>query len=273
MILIHNNIIFAIEISMTIKFIQVFFIALVLLPNTSYGQNKLEKPIQIQLNFSGAFLSVAANGIADPSVEDIKVNSWKPGVSFGYHLKPYLYVGYALSPSLDLTLREEWGFTDFAKDGNIILDHKTGKIQNFEARYTPFKIGLYISAAWILIDKTSYNMQFRRKSDMMYIGINQYAVDLDVRWNSKSTNQLGIGFGYNWVLNSGISFNFGVSVPTKFPDNESVFFDNVNFSGFKPLQSDLELAEAFLNEETFYGPILLFFNVGYNLKINKLNII
>jgi len=266
MILTHYNIILASEISMIIKFVQIFLIAIVLPPNSSNGQSRLDRPIQIQFNFAGAFLSVAANSIADPSVDDIKVNSWKPGISFGYHLKPYLYVGYALYPSLDLTLKEEWGFTGFARDGNIILDHKTGKIQNFELRYSPFKFGLYLSAAWIFIDKTVYSMQFRRKFETMYIGVNQYAVDLDVKWNSKSANQLGLGLGYNLVLNSGISFNLGVSVPTKFPDNELVVFTPINQTDAKLRSSDIDLAEAFLNEETFYGPILLFFNIGYNLK-------
>ena len=266
MILTHNNIIFANEISMTIKLIHIFLVIFILFPNSSNGQNRLDKPVQIQMNFSGAFLSVAANGIADPTVDDIKVNSWKPGISFGYHLKSYLFVGYSLSPSLDMTLREEWGFTDFAQDGDIILDHITGKIQNFEIRYSPLKIGFYLSAAWNIIDKTDYSMRFRRKSDTMFIGKNEYAVDLDVKWNSKSSNQFGLGLGYNWVMNSGISFNFGVSVPTKFPDNELEVFKLVNFSENKVLQSDIDIAEDFLNEETFYGPILLFFNIGYNLK-------
>lgn len=241
-------------------------VTILLLPDSSNGQNRMERPIQIQLNLSGAFLSVAANEISDPSVDDIKVNSWKPGILVGYHIKPYLYIGYALSQSLDLTLREEWGFTGLAQDGNIILDHITGRIQNIEMRYSPFKNGFYISAAWILIDKTEYSMQFRRKSDTMLIGENEYATDLDVKWNSKSSSQLGIGLGYNWVKNSGLSFNFGISVPSTFPDNELVVFTPVNSSDIKFQSNDFDLAEAFLNEETFYGPILLFFNIGYNLK-------
>lgn len=251
---------------MIIRFIKIAIIAIVLLPESAIGQNRLERPIQIQLNLSGAFISVAGNIIADATVDDIKVNSWKPGLLFGYHLKPYLYVGYALSPSLDMTLREEWGFTNFAQDGNIVLDHKTGKIQNIEARYSPFTHGLYFSLAWILIDNTEYSMQFRRKSDTMLIGENEYALDLDVKWKSTSTSQFGIGLGYNWVMNSGISFNFGVSVPAIFPENEPAIFIPVNQLNAKVQPFDLVLAEDFLNEETFYGPILLFFNIGYNLK-------
>lgn len=266
MILTHNNIIFEYENSMIIRFIKITIIAIVLLPSSLKAQFRMERPIQIQLNLSGAFISVAGNFIADATVDDIKVNSWKPGLLFGYHLKPYLYVGYALYPSLDMTLIEEWGFTNFAQDGNIALDHKTGKIQNLELRYSPFTHGFYFSAAWIFIDETDYSMQFRRKSETMFIGENEYAVDLDVKWNSKSSNQIGIGLGYNLVMNSGISLNFGVSVPKNFPDNESEFFKPVNFLENKVIQSDIDLAEAFLSEETFYGPILLFFNIGYNIK-------
>lgn len=251
---------------MVTKFIKFSITVLILLPNILIGQNRYEKPIQLQINFSGAFLSVAANGIADPTVDDIKVNSWKPGISFGYHIRPYIYVGYAFYPSLDLTLKEEWGFTPFAQDGNIVLDHKTGKIQNIEFRYSPFTNGFYISAAWILIDKTDYSMQFRRKADSMFIGDNEYQVDLDVKWNSKSSSQFGTGLGYIWIMRSGLSFNFGISVPVVFPDNELVVFSRVNPPDAKVLSSDIDLAEVFLNEETFYGPVLLFFNIGYNFK-------
>ena len=268
MILIYYNIIFMAEVFMTSKFIKIFIVPITLVPISLYAQNRIDKPIQVQLNLSGAFISVAGNFIADPTVDDLKVNSWKPGISFGYHLKPNIYVGYALSPSLDLTLKEEWGFSNLSNDGNIILDHKTGKIQNFELRYSPFTNGLYISGAWLFIDKTEYSMQFRRKpgEQFMLIGENEFETDMDVVWNSKSSNQIGFGLGYNWVMISGISLNFGVSVPIKFPENELVVFTPINFSGAKLFSADFDLAEAILNDETFYGPILLLFNVGYNLK-------
>ena len=38
-------------------------------------QNSVVQPIQLQANFSGAFIKLAANGIADPSVDEVKVNS------------------------------------------------------------------------------------------------------------------------------------------------------------------------------------------------------
>ena len=251
---------------MIIRFLQILIITIMLLPISSKGQNRVDRPTQFQINLSGAFISVLGNSIADASVDDLKVNSWKLGWIFGYHLKPSLYLGYALYPSLDLTLREEWGFTSIAKDGNIVLDHKTGKIQSFELRYSPFEHGFYVSTAWMLIGRTEYSMKFKRKSDTMFIGQNEYAMDLDVRWNSKSSSNIGIGLGYNWIMNSGISFNFGVSVPPKFPDNDVVEFTPLNQGNAKITENDLALAEEFLNEETFYGPILLFVNIGYNLK-------
>ncbi len=251
---------------MIIRFLQILLITIILSPISSKGQNRVDRPTQFQINLSGAFISVAGNSIADASVEDLKVNSWKPGWIFGYHIKPSIYLGYALYPSLDLTLREEWGFTGIAKDGNIVLDHKTGKIQSFELRYSPFEHGFYLSTAWMLIGRTEYSMKFIRKADTMFIGENEYALDLDARWNSKSSSNIGIGLGYNWIMNSGISFNFGFSVPLKFPENDIVLFTQITESSAKITDSDLVLAEEFLNEETFYGPILLFVNIGFNLK-------
>ncbi len=57
--------------------------------NTIHAQNRLNRPIQLQTNFSGAFISVAANSIADPTVDDIKVNKWSPGISIGYHINRF----------------------------------------------------------------------------------------------------------------------------------------------------------------------------------------
>lgn len=251
---------------MIIRFLQILLITIILSPSSSNGQNRVDRPTQFQINLSGAFISIAGSNIANASLDDLKVNSWKPGWIFGYHLKPSLYLGYAQYSSLDLTLSKEWGFTSKAKDGNIVLDHKTGKIQSFELRYSPFEHGFYVSTAWMLIGRTEYSMKFRRKADTMFIGENEYALDLDARWNSKSSSNIGIGLGYNWIMNSGISFNFGFSVPPKFPENDVVEFTQITQSSAKISENDLALAEEFLNEETFYVPVLLFVNIGYNLK-------
>jgi len=230
------------------------------------AQNSVDHPIQLQVNFSGAFIKVAVNGIADPSVDDVKVNSWKPGVSIGYHINRYLFFGFSITPSLDLTLKEKWGFTDLGQDGDIVLDHQTGTIYNLETRITPFKFGLYVSAAYANLGKTKYSMEFRRLFDTMKIGNNSYATDLDVVWKSESLNQIGLGIGYNHVFKSGLSFNPGISIPLKFPDNESVNFMAVNNTGGSILTSDLQHAEEFLGEEMFYGPVILYVNIGYNIK-------
>ncbi len=237
-----------------------------LLVSNLFAQSRVDRPIQLQVNFSGAFIKFAANGLADPSVDDVKVNSWKQGISIGYHLNRYLYLGYSITPSLDLTLKEKWGFTGLGQDGNIVLDHQTGTIYNLETRITPFKIGLYASAAYANLGKTNYSMKFRRLFETMNIGDDSYATDLDVDWKSESLNQFGLGLGYNHVFKSGLSFNPGISVPLKFPDNESVDFMAVNNTGGNILTSDLQHAEEFLNEEMFYGPIVLYLNIGYNLK-------
>jgi len=52
--------------------------------SNAFAQNSVDHPIQLQVNFSGAFIKVAVNGIADPSVDDVKVNSWKPGISISH---------------------------------------------------------------------------------------------------------------------------------------------------------------------------------------------
>ena len=77
-----------------------FFIVFVSI-NTINSQNRLERPIQLQANFSGALLSVTVNSLADETVDDVKVNKWRPGIDIGYHVNRFVYLGYSLSSSLD----------------------------------------------------------------------------------------------------------------------------------------------------------------------------
>ena len=139
-------------------------------------------------------------------------------------------------------------------------------MHSIETRISPFKFGLYVSLAYINIGKVDYAMEFRRKSDMMLIGDNSYETDLDVTWNSKRINRAGLGLGYNQVFKFGLSLNFGLIVPLGFPDDENIEFVPVNNSGLGIQSGDLFKAEAYLQDETFYGPIMLLVNIGYNFS-------
>ena len=240
------------------------FLFSIVASNATHAQDRVDRPIQLQANFFGAFLSVAGNTLADSTVDELEVNKWRPGFTIGYHLNRYVYLGYSLYPSLSLTLKEEWGFAD-VRDGNIVLDHETGAIHSVESRISPFKFGLYLSLAYMHARKTEYFMEFRRQSEAMLIGDNSYKTDLDVKWNSEVVNHAGLGLGYNLVLKSGVSFNLGLSVPLRFPDYEAVQMNPVN--GTSEIRaSDLEKAESRLNDEVFYAPFVLYFSVGYNFR-------
>jgi len=163
---------------LNLYFILVCMLLFISLPG--YSQNRVERPVQLQANFAGGFLSIAGNALADETVDDFKVDHWVPGISVGYHLNGYLYFGYSLYPSMELTLKEDWGLSPAALDGRIVLDHKTGYDHNLEARISPFNFGLYLSLAVIRINNIKYKMKFRRKSETMLIGDNAYATDMDV---------------------------------------------------------------------------------------------
>ncbi len=233
--------------------------------NLAIGQSRISRPIQIQANFAGALLSVAGNAIADETVDDLAVNKWLPGLSVCYHLNNRLYLGYSLYPSLDMTLKEDWGFHAYG-DGTISLDHKTGIMHSLAARYSPFNLGLYFSVALTDIGAVDYSMKFRRKSDTMRIGLNDYATDVDVTWNSEHVQTLGFGLGYNKIFNSGLSLNIGLNFPKKFPDNENIEITTINSLGLAISDNDKRMAETRIQDETFYGPILMFMNIGYNLS-------
>jgi hypothetical protein len=231
-----------------------------------YAQNRVEKPLQLHANFSGLFLDIAGNGIADETVDELNVNSWVPGFSLGYHFNRYIYVGYSFYSPLDMTLKESWGLTFNALDANIVLEHQTGAVHSLETRISPFKFGLYASLGFANIGKVDYQMQFEQKDDGVLIGNNSYATDLDINWNSKNINTATLGLGYTYVSKSGFSFNLGISVPMSFPDAENIIINPTDPSA-NILPSDITLAQQHIQNETFYGPVVMYLNVGYNLNL------
>ena len=241
---------------------KITLLSFLLVVNFLSAQRRVDRPVQIQVNMSGLFVDVMANTLADNTVDDLEVNSWLPGVSVGYHVNRYLYFGYSIYSPLDLTLKESWGLNPTVQDANIILDHQTGIVQNLEARISPFRFGFYASVGIANVPHIKYQMDFNRKESEVLIGSSAYQTDLDITWNSKRTSSLTLGLGYTHVATNGLSFTVGLNVPVNFPDDENILFSSDEVIS----SSDLNFARNQIQEETFYGPAILYLNIGYNLK-------
>ena len=233
------------------------------------AQNRVERPVQVQINFSGTFLKLFGNALADSEVESLEISNWAvPGISAGYHYKKLLYFGYAYTPSRGMILKERWGFGS-ELDGRITVDHATGHLHNLELRVSPFEMGFYGQVFFNYIPKVDYSMDFQRSSETVEIGENEYPTDLWVNWNFKRVNSVGLGFGFNWVNSHGVSFNLGLA----FPIITSPYYENIEItpkdSSVEISESDKQLARKSLENETFYYPIQINLNVGYNFKIKK----
>lgn len=227
------------------------------------AQQRTERPLQVQVNFSGLFIKLAGNALADPTVDDLSVNAWKPGFSVGYHFNRYIYVGYSLYAPLDMTLKESWGLTGTVLDANIILAHQTGAIHNLEARISPFKFGLFASVGYSNLRETKYQMQMTRINETLLIGNNSYPTDLEIHWNAEKSQSASLGLGYTHVTKSGFSFTLAINAPLRFPKDENIVITPTNTS-VNILSSDLTLAKQMIEEETFYGPVMFLLNLGYN---------
>jgi hypothetical protein len=219
-------------------------LVLLLVASQATASDPTDRPVQVQLGLAGWVLDHTINSLADETVDDVAVNSWKPGIGVGYHYNRYLYFGYSLFPSLDLTLRERWGFTNAGSDGSIVLDHETGTIHSLEARLTPVRHGPYVSLAFVHARPTRYDMEFRRLGETMLIGANSYATDLNVKWKSEALTRLGLGLGYNLALENGVSVNIGLVVPLDFPDDDNIEFTQVNDDGTPIDPDDLRRARC-----------------------------
>lgn len=232
-----------------------------------YGQHRVDKPFQIQLNGSGIFLKAFGNSLADSEIDELSINKWTvPGISIGYHLNKRLYLGYSFQPNRNLILKEPWTFGDGENDGMINLNHNTGAFHSIESRYFPFKFDLYSSFFLTHISKADYNMTFTRTSEEMTIGTNSYQTDINADWNFKSLNTIGIGLGYNYVHSSGISFDFGIGLPltTNNPLYQNIEINPVGGESIE--QTDIESGKNKIENELFFFPVQLHLNFGYNFK-------
>lgn len=234
-----------------------------------FAQRRVARPIQVQLNFSGVLVKSFGNTFSSSEVDHLKVTEWGlPGVSAGYHFKKLLYVGYSFTPARGFELSKEWGFNN-EKNGLINVDFTTGNLHNLELRISPFEIGFYGQLFFNYIPKVDYTMDFQRKSDVVTIGENEYETDILANWNFKSVKSLGIGFGYLWVHESGISASIGIALPII----KTPYYRNIDImpkdQNVEILSSDLELARLTIENESFYFPIQFNLNVGYNFTKNK----
>lgn len=245
---------------------KILLLGLIIIAVESQGQNRVERQMQFQLNFTGTFLKAFGQSLSNAEVEDFDVNQWAiPGLSIGYHINRFLYLGYAYQPSRGQILKEPWGLSANARDANIVVDYQSGHTHNLDFRFTPFKPGIYLGLSLIHIPAASYDMSMQRISTELLVGQGSYDTDLNANWKFKSVTTLGFGLGYNHVTKSGFSFNVGLLVPAigspLFEDINLEFTNpNANLSG-----TDVDFAEAKLADETFYYPVQFNFSIGYNL--------
>ena len=231
------------------------------------GQNRVEKPLQVQFDLSGVFLKTLGNTLADSEVDELKVTRWgMPGISVGYHLNRTFFVSYTILPCRNLELAEKWGFTNQGTDGNIVLDHSTGVNHSIAVRMSPFKFGLYGGLFYNQIAPQDYTMNFTRIGETIRLGDNEYTTDLIADWQFKRVNTLGFELGYNWVTQSGLSFNIGLGLPLM----QEPLYQNINIKSVNEITiapADLEASRKQLEKELFYYPVQFQLRMGYNISL------
>ena len=233
---------------------------------SAFAQNRVEKPIQIQTNWSGVFLKAFGNALADPEIQSLEIENWGiPGVSIGYHLNKRFYVGYSFQPNRSLTLVEEWTFSDKEiNDAMITVEHKTGTFHDLNFRYTPFKFGAYLSGNIFHTTKGDYDMEALPLENSVQFGRASNFSQVDADWNFRSFSAIGLGLGYNYVHNSGVSFDLGIGLPIPFLLTP---YENINYDWAEDIwvpEDDVNFATEKLENELFFFPVRINLNVGYN---------
>jgi len=229
------------------------------------AQTRVDRPFQVQLNFSGVFIKTFGQAISDPEVERFDARKWAwPGIDIGYHLNRTFFIGYSFQPSRNHILEETWSLSYGPKDANIRVDYQSGNYHNLNLRISPFNNGFYASASLVLIDRADYQMQAERLADELRIGEGAYPTDMNVAWQFKNALTFGVGLGYQHIFNNGIAVGFGLLVPLiSSPYYEDISFFPTNEGVSLNLQ-DKARAEEKVRQETFFYPIQFNLKVGFN---------
>ena len=232
----------------------------------AFSQNRVQKQLQIQTNWSGVFLKTFGNALADSEIQSLEIENWIiPGISASYHLNKRFYVGYSFQPNRCLTLVEEWTLSDLqTNDALITVEHETGTFHDLNFRYTPFKFGAYLSGNLFHTTKGDYNLQALPLENSVQFGKASNLSQVIADWNFKSFTAIGLGLGYNYVHKSGVSFDIGLGLPIPFFDTP---YENINYNWLENIwvpEEDVNFATEKLENELFFFPVRLNLNVGYN---------
>lgn len=231
----------------------------------SSAQQRVERPLQIQLNFAGTFVKTFGQALSDPEVDKFNAEKWiLPGLDIGYHINKTFFLGYSFQPSRIHILEEPWSLSYGTRDAQIAVRYQSGTYHNFNLRISPFNNGLYASASFMLIAASDYEMTAERIGEVLSIGEGTYPADLTAEWIFKRAATFGTGLGYNQVFQNGLSVAFGILVPFI----SAPFYEDIVLQPLDPNilieANDEQLAIEKLREETFFYPIQLNLRVGYN---------
>jgi len=239
---------------------------MLLSPLSASGQT-IERPLLVEMNFSPVLIALVGESIADETVDRLTVESWMPGLTLGYRVAERLTVGYSWHPGFDLVLGEAWGFAGVS-DLDIDLPHQTGDVHALDARVLPFGGGFQITASYIYVAATDFQMDGTRLGATMALGVGDYPTDVVSTWSQAASHRAALGLGYSWTASSGLSLSLGLGVPIPFGDGDvedSAIVPSDAGVTFAP--PDVASGVAALDAETFFAPVLLRIGVGWAFGI------
>ena len=228
-----------------------------------------DRRLLVEVNLAPALLAVAAGSLADETVDELVVDKWLPGLALAYRVHDRLTLGYSYHPGFDLILTESWGFTG-AGDLDIDLPHQTGDIHGLDVRLLPFGGGFQISASYLRVMSSSYQMDAVRKGATMALGSGAYATDAVAEWVSVADNRVGVGIGYSWSVGKGLTLSAGLGVPIPFGDGDirdatiTPTDPGVTFAA-----ADLQNGISALDSETFFAPVVVRLGVGWAFRAGR----
>ncbi len=162
----------------------------------------------------------------------ILANSFKPGISVGYHFNEYVYAGvsYQLNDNIQRD-DESFNAADIGLEGLNTSKERTGERMLVGFQVRPHKLSPYLSVGYVYNNSDVEKMTYKKMERT--IGSNTYDSIIKITQTRDSGFEPALGIGYEYDFDNGFSLNTSITMAlfSDIPDTKIDIESSVPLSG------------------------------------------
>ncbi len=229
--------------------------------NFAAGQQRYDRPIQLQIDLGGAFAGTTARIDNGNEFSSIDRGTWRPGLQAGVHLTRFIYVGISHRPSTRFVRVQPFGFGS-EKDAVAEFRFREGATQTLSVRLSPIKPGLFLSADASFTASTKSVVEALPSGSSFQYGETTVRY-FRTRFVNPAYRALAVGLGYTHVTRTGPSLTIGAyrklsSAP-----------GYVRFPYCCPSPAEYEMISQGLANAGIHSRLVIYANIGVNFFIAR----